>query len=1014
MSENRQVGAPSARLKRFISLLILVIFTATIGLLFFGSTLKGATEAAQLGGPTEVSGIIDADTTWTLANSPYIVTGNILVSQGVTLTIEPGVEVRFDGYYYLRVDGALVADGMPGNPIVFTSNRTNPAPGDWNTVRFASTSTPAAYDENGNYINGSIMRYCRIEYAYAGVYLESSPLISHSIFTRNGTLAWNESYPGGAIIIASGSPIIADNIMTDNQGEGGAIRAFGGQPIIERNVIERNEGTIAGAIVFTAGGGRISGNHILRNSGSHNYGGGGIFVNYSSVLIEKNLIAANSGMAAIFMQMQTSVLDNAMTRNSGQAVIYLYSQVNSPPPIHGNNIYDNTATYDISVKDVPGRIGASAENNWWGTTDTAMIDTRIYDFYDDFNLGEVTYTPILTAPSTSAPSLLSNLSLDPPSPVTPQPVSVILDFSVAMDTSVSPTVSFGLTSPYTQYQVTSGSWISSTRWVGNYNLTHTPDGRYTAWVSGAISAEEGIRVEDTRFGFVVRPMLNWIPIDTDTEPSPRTGMALAYDSGRGKAVMFGGVDRYGTYLNETWEYDGTDWVQVSTANSPPARIFHGLVYDGNRGKVVLFGGRDATGTWLDDTWEYDGTDWVQVNTANTPGGRNAWGMTYDSGKGRVVLFGGDANLNDTWEYDGTDWMQVETATRPPARSMSRLVYDSAQGKIVLFGGRDEAGTLLNDTWEYDGIDWREVNTASKPPARYKHALAYDSQRGRVVLFGGWNGSNHLDDTWEYDGTDWVQVSAANSPPAKTEHAMTYDGGRGKVVLFGGVTNTGSSNDTWEYPFLFGDFDCDCDVDLLDIMQVASRWRTLPARNFAPNPSFENGTASPDGWHPALGGADYGWDDGVAHTGMRSISISNVKEHRSVEWETADLIAINPDLAYEASVWVKGTSSLDAYLTVWQYDANGNSTGPGMGLLLPYVSSVWTQSTTPIRIHPGTSKARLTLGLNNPGPDDTGTVWFDDVSFTGAGDPMYDVDGDGDIDIVDIMKVVTRWGDTCTP
>lgn len=38
---------------------------------------------------TNVSGVISSNTTWTLANSPYIVTGNILLNQNVTLTIEP-------------------------------------------------------------------------------------------------------------------------------------------------------------------------------------------------------------------------------------------------------------------------------------------------------------------------------------------------------------------------------------------------------------------------------------------------------------------------------------------------------------------------------------------------------------------------------------------------------------------------------------------------------------------------------------------------------------------------------------------------------------------------------------------------------------------------------------------------------------------------------------------------------------------------------------------------------------
>jgi len=277
---------------------------------------------------------------------------------------------------------------------------------------------------------------------------------------------------------------------------------------------------------------------------------------------------------------------------------------------------------------------------------------------------------------------------------------------------------------------------------------------------------------------------------------------------------------------------------------------------------------------------------------------------------------------------------------------------------------------------------------------------------------GWDGSNRLDDTWEYNGTDWVQVETSNSPPAKNDHSMTYDSGRGKVILFGGATNTGASDDTWEYPCsLFGDLDCDCDVDVADIMEVASRWHTLPPRNFVPNSSFENGTTSPDGWHPALAGADYGWDDSVAHTGNRSIRISNVKGHHSVEWETTDFIAIKAGLDYEASVWIKGTSSLEAYCTVSQYDANGNHIY-GIGFSLPYTSSVWTQSTHPIRIYPGTTKVTIDLGLNNPGPDDTESVWFDDVSFSGAGDHLYDLDHDGDIDIVDIMLVVARWGDSC--
>ena len=690
MSEKRQMNGSPAKMGRLVGLLAFVILTAAICLLSPGSPLRAAPKPALLGGPTDVNGIIDTDTTWTLANSPYIVMGNILISEGITLTIEPGVEVRFDGSYYLQVDGTLVAYGTEESMITFTSNRANPAPGDWGGIYFTPTSQDAVLDSEGNYLQGSVIRYATIEYGGAqpsimnGVlWFDASPLIANSIISHNKL----------SISSHSGQPVISNNRIEYNDQH---ILVWGGEPIIQDNLIRKNR---PGAICWNWGssGGVLSGNVIMQNTGRSCNGDGTINVE-PPVIVQRNLIAGNTGSrSAISIRSSrdsVTVTDNTITGNSVDTIsLDTYYPELPAPEIHRNNIYDNGGQYDITLMDAFGVPGAEAQENWWGTTDTAVIDQRIYDFYDDFNLGKVSYAPILTAPSTTAPSFLLNLSLDPPSPVTPQPVSISLDFSVPMDTAVSPWVTFGLKSPYTQYQVTSGSWISPTQWVvGNYDLTGMPGGRYTVWVSGAVSAEDGIRVEDTRFGFVVTPVINWILVDTDTDLSPRMNMALAYDSGRGKAVLFGGYG-YGTYLNDTWEYDGTDWVQVETANSPLARIFHGLAYDSNRGKVVLFGGRDENGIWLDDTWEYDGVDWTPVNTANTPGGRSAWGMAYDSGRSKVVLFGGKAD-NDTWEYDGTDWVEVETGTKPPVRSTPRLVYDSGRGKVVLFGG----STDLDDTW----------------------------------------------------------------------------------------------------------------------------------------------------------------------------------------------------------------------------------------------------------------------------------------------------------------------------
>ena len=94
------------------SLLIAFLTAIMIG----GLTLVSIVHIGTVQASTNVTGIINSDTTWTKANSLYTLTGPVAVNSGVALTIEAGVTVNLNSYY-IQVNGILVARGSGANQI---------------------------------------------------------------------------------------------------------------------------------------------------------------------------------------------------------------------------------------------------------------------------------------------------------------------------------------------------------------------------------------------------------------------------------------------------------------------------------------------------------------------------------------------------------------------------------------------------------------------------------------------------------------------------------------------------------------------------------------------------------------------------------------------------------------------------------------------------------------------------------------------------------------------------------
>jgi len=390
---------------------------------------------------TEVSGNITENTTWNAENSPYIVVGDLNVTQGDTLIIEPGVTVKFnritgDGGYItgqeryrggaeLNVQGTLIAIGTSQDilDIKFTSNETIPVASDWGNIRFDGPES------------GGVLKYCSIEYAMFGIYIDdTSPPISYNIISNcnsaikciksaspqidNNTIISN--YKG---IISYSTPTISNNQITGNESNGIVVSNY--KSFITGNTISLNLGS---AIDVEYGEAELFGNIIINNFGS------GIQISDGSLVINNCIISNNNQFGIGFSGPGNLTITNCAISNNSYSGIRVYGsgwfeiignkiygngikgvhQPNTPDAkpdgiyfytgnsnvtasIHNNNIYQNVPynIYNDGISNI------DAEYNWWGTSNEDSISSQIWDFNDDFALGTVDYEPWLGEPYSS-------------------------------------------------------------------------------------------------------------------------------------------------------------------------------------------------------------------------------------------------------------------------------------------------------------------------------------------------------------------------------------------------------------------------------------------------------------------------------------------------------------------------------------------------------------------------------------------------------------------------------------
>jgi len=210
LSKLEKIRKPWKKQLKLFSLLVIMIFgvfTLANSLFFFAASA------------TYVEGVITQDTVWTLTDSPFVVSKNVIVYPNATLTIEPGVEVRFGESFSLIVNGRLIANGTQDNMITFTSNKDQPGAGDWNTIILSNRTVQ------------STLAYCSIEYAKNG-----TTIANGNVKIKNCEI--NNNLQNG-ITIVNGTTEVRNNEITSNSQSGIYVTGVN-QVTIQDNTIKSN------------------------------------------------------------------------------------------------------------------------------------------------------------------------------------------------------------------------------------------------------------------------------------------------------------------------------------------------------------------------------------------------------------------------------------------------------------------------------------------------------------------------------------------------------------------------------------------------------------------------------------------------------------------------------------------------------------------------------------------------------------------------------------------------------
>jgi hypothetical protein len=347
---------------------------------------------------TNVSGGIYQNATWSLAGSPYIVNGPVVVFPGVTLNIQPGVEIRINNQtssnIYIETRGTLNCVGTDAQPIKISAMYDTTSTVAWQG--FVCTST-----------QGGVLNADRVEISNAYFPFSYETIPTTLSYTNSKFIRCFQAVTVGTNLNLSGCEFI------DNE-----VGVYGWANFNINNCLFKDNTT---SLYLYASAFAMSNCSFIDNQigasfvanavdsiviSACEFLNNGLALNYPNNGRVENCVFSDNGTAiqaayyceilnneffyndlAIEAAVDAEIHDNQINNNMGGLLISNVSSVQDSPQIYNNELCGNI---NFAVNNNTN-MNYSLLSNCFCDLDSAGIEAMIIDGYDDIIKGLINY-----------------------------------------------------------------------------------------------------------------------------------------------------------------------------------------------------------------------------------------------------------------------------------------------------------------------------------------------------------------------------------------------------------------------------------------------------------------------------------------------------------------------------------------------------------------------------------------------------------------------------------------------